>query len=317
LVLSPSRRLLRLGPDDFTSPPGVLGHIELPQPHAPKGRPFQRETLERLRKAKVRRPDRAESRGRGGGADADDELAALERAVSDHPVDADPNKDEVMRAVATVTRLEREQARLTAQVAQRTESLGRQLDIVRGLLERWGYLDDWSLTPAGEILARLYTETDLLLAETVREGLLDGLSPPETAALVSCFSYETRGGDGAPPMPPARWPTSRLADRSRKVEKMWRRLGVDEQQAGLPLTRQPDPGFIPYAYEWASGNELASVLDDDELTGGDFVRHVKQCIDLLRQVGDVALDPATRANARSAADACTRGVVALTGVLTA
>ena len=72
---------------------------------------------------------------------------------------------------------------------------------------------------------------------------------------------------------------------------------------------------MPYAYEWASGNDLAAALDDDELTGGDFVRHVKQCIDLLRQVSDVALDPSTRARARAAADACSRGVVSLTGVL--
>jgi len=311
LVLSPSRRLMRLGPDDFEQPPGVLGRIELPQPHAPKSRPFQRETLDRLRRAKVRRPDRG---GQGRGSDHAD-LEAIEDAIAAHPVDRDPNKDTIVRAVATVTRLERDRARLEAQVAQRTESLGRQLDVVRDLLERWAYLDGWALTPAGEILARLYTETDLLLAESVRSGLLDGLSPAETVALVSCFSYETRGGDGAPPMPPARWPTSRLSDRARKVEKLWRRLTADEAQASLPLTRQPDPGFMPYGYEWASGRDLATVLDDDELTGGDFVRHVKQCIDLLRQVGDVALDPSTQANARAGADACSRGVVSLTGVL--
>ncbi|MFO7591384.1 MAG: DEAD/DEAH box helicase [Acidimicrobiia bacterium] len=314
LVLSPSRRLLRLGPDDFEQPPAVLGRIELPQPHAPKSRPFQRETLDRLRRTKVRRPERSRSRGT---ADGSTDLDALELAVSEHPVDADPNKDTIVRAVATVTRLERDQARLEAQVAQRTESLGRQLDVVRDVLERWGYLDGWSLTAAGEILARLYTETDLLLAETVRSGMLDGLSPPETVALVSSFGYETRGSDGAPPMPPAHWPTSRLADRSRKVEKMWRRLSADEEQAGLPVTRQPDPGFMPYAYEWAAGNDLAVVLEDDELTGGDFVRQVKQCIDLLRQVADVALAPTTRASARAAADACSRGVVSLSGVLDA
>jgi len=56
------------------------------------------------------------------------------------------------------------------------------------------------------------------------------------------------------------------------------------------------------------------VLDDDEMTGGDFVRHVKQCIDLLRQIGDVALDAQTRAKARAAADACHRGVVAASSV---
>ena len=50
------------------------------------------------------------------------------------------------------------------------------------------------------------------------------------------------------------------------------------------------------------------------MTGGDFVRHVKQCVDLLRQVGDVAPDPITREKAREAADACHRGVVVASSV---
>ena len=91
---------------------------------------------------------------------------------------------------------------------------------------------------------------------------------------------------------------------------------ANEDDAGLPETRLPDPGFTPYAHDWASGDTLAEVLDDDEMTGGDFVRHVKQCIDLLRQVGDVAADPETRARAREAADACHRGVVAASSVAT-
>ncbi len=43
------------------------------------------------------------------------------------------------------------------------------------------------------------------------------------------------------------------------------------------------------------------------MTGGDFVRNVKQTIDLLRQIADVAPDPATAATARAAADACLPG----------
>ncbi len=65
---------------------------------------------------------------------------------------------------------------------------------------------------------------------------------------------------------------------------------------------------------WVAGEELADVLDD-ELTGGDFVRQVKQCIDLLRQVSEVAADPHVRAAAASAADACFRGVVAASSVV--
>jgi ATP-dependent RNA helicase HelY len=46
------------------------------------------------------------------------------------------------------------------------------------------------------------------------------------------------------------------------------------------------------------------------MTGGDFVRNVKQTIDLLRQLAAVAPNPSTAATVQAAADACLRGVVA-------
>ncbi len=307
LGLSPSRRLVRLGADDFDDAPLPIGRIELPEPYAPRSRAFQRAVSESLRRVKAKRPPHASS-----GPDDDE----LERAVAEHPVASDPQRDAQVRALSAVERLERELARLERRVERRTDSLARQLDRVRGVLEAWGYLDGWSLTPAGEVLARLYTETDLLLAESIREGLLDGLTAPETAAIVSCFTYERRGPDGAQPMAPTRWPTARVAERARAIEKIWRSLASSEEDAQLPETRPPDPGFVPHAYEWASGEDLAVVLDDDDMTGGDFVRTVKQCIDLLRQVGDVAPQTATRQAARAAADACFRGVVSAASAVT-
>ncbi|NQW62008.1 MAG: hypothetical protein HQ461_04185, partial [Deltaproteobacteria bacterium] len=44
------------------------------------------------------------------------------------------------------------------------------------------------------------------------------------------------------------------------------------------------------------------------MTGGDFVRNVKQVIDLLRQIAEVAPDADTAAAARAGADACRRPV---------
>jgi len=116
---------------------------------------------------------------------------------------------------------------------------------------------------------------------------------------------------GAGPLPPARWPTRALARRWRALERIAQDLNHNEDDAGLSETRAPDPGFVPYAYDWVAGEDLADVLGDDtEMTGGDFVRHVKQCIDLLRQIGDVAPKPETATTARAAADACFRGVIA-------
>ena len=106
-----------------------------------------------------------------------------------------------------------------------------------------------------------------------------------------------------------------MGRRYREIERIRNDLVVDEDDAGLPETRAPDPGLSASVHDWADGTDLADVLDeDDELTGGDFVRNVKQCVDLLRQIGDIAPVAETAATARAAADACFRGVVAASSV---
>jgi ATP-dependent RNA helicase HelY len=254
---------------------------------------------------------------------ADRDVVSLERQLDrirqglarQQELAQDRSADIRLRATTAIDRLERDRVRTERRVRSRSESIARQFDRVLRVLEAWGYIDGWSLSDAGERLSRLYTETDLLLAEALGEQLLDGLRPPEVAAVVSCFAYERRGPEGNSPMPPAHWPTKRVAQRARAIERIARDLRANEDDAGLPETRSPDPGFTPYIFDWAAGDALADVLDDDEMTGGDFVRYVKQCIDLLRQVGDVAPDEATRAAAREAADACYRGVVAASSVV--
>jgi ATP-dependent RNA helicase HelY len=191
-------------------------------------------------------------------------------------------------------------------VEGRTGSLARRFDRVLRLLEAWGYLDGWALTASGEVLARTYHESDLLVAEAMTTGLLDDLDVPTLAALVSCFTYEHRSRD-RPPDP--RFPSSTVRTRFVELRRIADELAADEETAGLQATRPPDAGFVHLAHAWAAGEGLASVLEDEELSGGDFVRNVKQLIDLLRGIGDVAPGPATAGRARQAAEALHRGVV--------
>jgi ATP-dependent RNA helicase HelY len=308
LTLSESGELVRLGPDDFDGPPSVVGHIELPTPFLPRSSAFRREAADRLRRASVR--------GEGEGARPSQRGGALEAQLDAHPVMTDPKREARLRAAASAERLERETARLERRIRGRSESLARQFDRVLRVLEAWGYVEGWSLTEWGELLAWLYTEGDLLVAETLREGVFDDLGAPEVAALVSCFTYERRGPEGTGPVPPPRWPTGALPKRWREIDRIARELNHNEDDAGLPETRAPDPGFVPYIHDWVTGQDLGDILEgDDAMTGGDFVRHVKQCIDLLRQIGDVAPHPATAEAARAAADACFRGVIAASSVV--
>ncbi len=302
LALTQGKSLVRLSPHDFRGPVRTITAIDLPRPFAPRSQAFQRATVEMLRRLRVNEAEMPVETDRG--------VADLQAAIDAHPLHGAPGADLALRAAWQGERVARDVARLERQVASRNESLARQLDRVLSVLERWGYVDDWTLTDAGRLLTRLNTEGDLVLAEALREGHLDAIDEPALASLVSCFTFQRRGPESNDPAPPRRWPDTQVVRRSRILDGIWRDLHVAEREARLPETRRPDPGFTTAIHEWVVGNELAEVLVDEEMTGGDFVRNVKQTIDLLRQIADVAPDRQTAATAHAAADACLRGVVA-------
>jgi ATP-dependent RNA helicase HelY len=64
------------------------------------------------------------------------------------------------------------------------------------------------------------------------------------------------------------------------------------------------------AYAWIAGDSFADLVQAEDLTGGDFVRTMKQLIDVITQISRVAPDPATRSAAASAAATAYRGVIA-------
>jgi ATP-dependent RNA helicase HelY len=298
-----------IGVDALVDPPVAVGTVELPVPYMPNNRSFQHQVGEVLRRARLAPPP---PEAAGSGRRSADGVGDAFLAAEAHPVADCPDRDAHVRSAVQAERVTRELDDLRRQVRGRAESLARRFDRVLRLLEAWGYLDGWALTEAGEVLARTYHEADLLVAEAMTTGLFDELDAPSLAALVSCFTYEHRGRD-RPPAP--RFPSSTVKERFRSLERLSGELTADEESAGLPVTRALDPGFVHLAHAWAAGGGLASVLEDEELSGGDFVRNVKQLVDLLRGIADVAPVTATGARARQAADALQRGVVTATSSL--
>jgi ATP-dependent RNA helicase HelY len=283
-----------------------VGRVELPVPYSPRNPAFRREVASALGRLRPTAAGDAD-----GGRQARGRLVATGSA-QDHPVAGCPDLRRHLRAAERADRLEKDLRRLERRISGRTESLGHQFNRVLRVLETWGYVDGWSLTDDGEVLGRIYHECDLLVAEALRGGLFDRLDPPGVAALASTFTYEARRPEG---QPEPRFPSSKLAGRWTDLERLATELNLAEEEAGLPLTRRPDPGFVAHAAGWAAGEELAEVIGDEGVSGGDFVRNVKQLIDLVRQLGDIATDPATAKAAREAADRLFRGVVAASSVV--
>jgi superfamily II RNA helicase len=189
------------------------------------------------------------------------------------------------------------------------DALSRRLDRALHLLEKWGYLEigRWKLTERGELLARVYHESDLLVSEALSEGIFDRLDAPTLAAVASACTFEARaaGRRRAEPRPP-----EGARSRLEALEALWERLHAEEEGERLSRTRAVDPGFAEAAWRWARGERLVRVLERVELAPGDFVRNAKQLVDLLSQLAVVAPAPSTAAVAAHATKALRRGVVA-------
>lgn len=270
--------------------PVMLGDVPVPEPYLPNSVSFVYEIGQGLAKANFRVANR---RSLGP--------TTIITTAGDVPAGA-------RKGLRRLEKLDAEMDAVRSRVSTRAETLGLQFDRVIELLEARHHLDGWALTDSGVRLARVYHEMDLLVVEALEAGLFDELAPSEVAALASTFIFEERRS-GYVPEPG--FPTRELRRRFGALTRIHRDLAKHEQALRLDQTRTPDAGFMEVAHAWAAGGDLDQVLDEEELTAGDFVRTARLLIDLLRQLGQLADVPATQRAARSAAEAVHRDLVAL------
>jgi ATP-dependent RNA helicase HelY len=306
-VMLQDRRFFRASAKDFEHPPARLAHLDLPRSGSGRSARYRRDLAARLATLELPREDRS------GGSRTDPKAEAraeeLDRRAREHPCHSCPDRKKHEHWAERASKLERDIAGLDRRIRSRTETLGKQFDRVVAVLEELGYVDDFTLTEKGERLRRIYGEGDLIIAETINEGLLEGLSPSEAAGLASAVLYESR--ERIPRR--AELPTPALRARMREMESLWRRIRGVEESHQVELSRELDAGFAATIFAWAEGKPLEDVLGEAALTPGDFVRTTKQILDLLRQIREVAPSEVA-ATATAAADAVNRSVVAYTGV---
>ena len=324
LVLTEGRQVKRLAVADFPVPAEVIDKIRIPGSFSPRSPQHRKDLAATMRNrlasrpagaGPARRPVRAADWEQGS-PDAG-AIADLRRRLRRHPCHGCQDRENHARYAERYMRLSRETEALERRVAGRSHVIARTFDRVCRVLEHLGYLAGDTVTPDGQRLGRLYTELDLLAAECLRHGLWDDLSPAELAACVSALSFESRQADD---VQPPRLPKGRVPEALAATVRTWGELDQLEKDNDLSFLREPDLGFAWAAYRWARGARLESVLAEaPDLTPGDFVRSVKQLIDLLDQIAAATPQPPAEdtaspgdlaATARAAIDAMRRGVIA-------
>jgi ATP-dependent RNA helicase HelY len=232
------------------------------------------------------------------------ELSDLRKAMKAHSSHGCADREDHARLAERAGRLTRENDGLTARVENRTHVIAKTFDQICQVLDHLEYIDGEKPTAQGKILTKIYAESDLLLTESIRRGLLDDLNASELLSVVSCMIFESRSQENLAPKMPSQKVTSTLT----QIISLWANLEKIENDFGVKTQREPDAGFCFISYKWASGNSLNSVLKGSDMSVGDFVRATKQLVDLLNQIG--AASEKLRPVCKDAVKRIDRGVVA-------
>ena len=232
------------------------------------------------------------------------ELAELRRSLKAHSSHGCAEREDHARLAERSGRLTRENDGLIARVENRTHVIAKTFDQICQVLDHLQYIDGEKPTVQGKILTKIYAESDLLLTESIRRGLLDDLNAPELLSVASCMIFESRSQENLAPKLPSQKVTSTLTE----IISLWAQLEAIENDFGVKTQREPDAGFCFISYKWASGNSLNSVLKGSDMSVGDFVRSTKQLVDLLNQIAGAS--EKLRPVCKDAVKRIDRGVVA-------
>jgi ATP-dependent RNA helicase HelY len=309
LVLTANRQVKRLSVADFPVPVSPIERIRIPPSFSPRSPAARRDLAStvrnRLAGRELPRPARDDRRDEPSAAAID----ALRHRLRKHSCHGCPDMQVHLRDLARRMRLENEADALEQRVSRRSHVLARTFGRVCAVLERLGYISGDEVTEQGRRLAALYAELDLLAAECLRRGTWAGLAPADLAACVSALTFEARRPDDAGPL---RLPHGRPREVLAEMTGIWEELSAVEDSHHLSFLREPDLGFAWTVHAWARGTDLDKLVGDD-LTAGDFVRAMKQLIDLLGQIAAADAGEVGK-KARTAVDALRRGVVAYSAV---
>jgi len=240
----------------------------------------------------------------------DQQIAELKRKLRAHPSHGCAEREVHARWGERYQKLRKEIDAAVAQIEGRTNQVAKVFDRICLLLTDLGYLqpadDDLEITPAGQRLAKIYGERDLLIAECINRGAWSKLDAPSLAAMATALVYEMRRDEGEfePKLPKGPFREALEATEAIQLELLDKQI-----QYRLPKENPLELSLSWAMYRWATGARLDDVLKISGLLPGDFIRWSKQLIDLLDQLAQGA-DATLAETAYNAMDQVKRGIVA-------
>ena len=306
-IISGDHTVMRLQPHDLPGPLVPVGRVRVPRDFSVRDRRDRRSVLAAM-SAKIEQidPDIPTSEPVTDDSVAR-EVRRLRGELASHPCHDCPDREVHAVEAARFIRIERESRRTEEEVTGRANCSPCSSTACWPSSTNWATSTGRASPMPAACFGASTTSATSSPPNASAATCSPGLTPPQLAAVLSTLLYETRPTRNA--LPP-RMPDADSERAQSELRAIWREVGQLERKHKRDRGREPDIGFAEAAWRWASGQDLAKVLATSDMSAGDFVRWVRQVIDLAGQLATASGPGDLRRTCHQAADAMRRGVVA-------
>lgn len=187
---------------------------------------------------------------------------------------------------------------------QETEAVNWQRFVrLRDVLNHYGYLSHDHPTPQGVTAAALRAEHEVLVAEALRSGAMDELTPAQFAAIATALVAEE--------LRPSAWvkaiPDEMTCRALKRIIRLARDIRIVQNRHRLDVPTRVHSDCSGLTELWAEGAEWDDLMGFTNLDEGDVVRVLRRTVDMLEQIQHAPmLDPALQQRAKDAIQAMDR-----------
>lgn len=212
---------------------------------------------------------------------------AASQGLGQHPCTGCKHMHGCKEALAKGRGLQERLTRLDAEIQEVQARDWRRFQALKAVLEKAGFLAEAGskLLPRGLALAHLRTQNELLAADAFTAGIFHGLRPEALAAVVSAVIAEPVRGRMAwsPRRPPADVGAAceRLIALAEELYEVQAERGAED----MPLYVTTD--YAGLVHDWAAGATWKEVVEASGIDEGQFVRHLRLVLDMMRQLQDL------------------------------
>lgn len=155
------------------------------------------------------------------------------------------------------------------------------------VLRRLGFISQDDIVDLkGKVACEISTGDELLLTELIFNGTFTDLTPPQCAALLSCFVFQERSKETRKPNPILDEPLKQLTEMAGKIAKVSKEAKLEIVEKDYVESFRSE--LMDVVYRWCQGVSFTEICQMTDVYEGSLIRTFRRLEELLKQIIDAA-----------------------------